>query len=182
MEPGRAGVVERLDRFAWLVRDRQGRLYTLRTLKPGDAPALQTAFATQSPEDRMLRTRSASPKLPDRVALRFCTIDEAQDVGLGLFPLDDSGRLVGGGRVMRDGPGEDRGEFAVSVASHLKGAGLGRVALETAIAAAREIGIARVWGSIERGNEAMRALARKLGLAERPDPDDRALLIAETVA
>ena len=182
VEPGRAGVVERLDRFAWLVRDRQGRLYTLRTLRPEDAPALQAAFAAQAHEDRVLRTRSALPRLPDRMALRFCTVDEAQDVGLALFPVADPGRLVGGGRVMRDGPGEARGEFAVAGASDLKGTGLGRVALETAIAAAREIGIARVWGSIERGNEAMRALARKLGLAERPDPDDRALLIAETVA
>jgi acetyltransferase len=175
-------VVERVGPFAWIVRDRSGRLYALRTLTPADAPALQAAFAAQAPKDRMLRTRSASPRLPERVALRFCTVDETRDVGLGLFPTAEPARLCGGARVMRDGAGEARGEFAVSVASDLKGEGLGRLALETAIEAARGIGIARVWGSIERGNDGMRALARRLGLVERADPDDHALVIAETPA
>lgn len=178
----RAGVVERLGPFAWALQDRQGRLYTLRTLTPEDAPALQAAFAAQAPEDRAQRLRSPMARLPDRVARRFCTVDEAMDVGLGLFPLDEPGRLAGGARVMRDGPGETRGEFAVSVASHLKGSGLGRLALATAIAAAREIGIMTVWGSISRKNGPMRALARSLDMLEKPDLDDAALVIAETVA
>jgi RimJ/RimL family protein N-acetyltransferase len=177
-----AEVVERLGPFAWLLRDRQGRLYTLRTLTPEDAPALQAAFAAQAPEDRAQRLRSPMARLPDRVARRFCTVDEAMDVGLGLFPLDEPGRLVGGARVMRDGPGEPRGEFAVSVASVLKGSGLGRLALSTAIGAAREIGITRVWGSISRKNGPMRALAKSMGMQEKPDPDDSALVVAETTA
>jgi acetyltransferase len=181
-ETGRAEVVERLGPFAWLLRDRQGRLYTLRTLRPEDAPALQAAFAAQAPEDRAERLRSPMARLPDRVARRFCTVDEAMDVGLGLFPTDEPGRLAGGARVMRDGPGEARGEFAVSVASHLKGSGLGRLALETAIAAAREIGITRVWGSISRRNVAMRALAKSLKMQEKSDPDDSALVIVEAAA
>jgi acetyltransferase len=86
--------------------------------------------------------------------------------------------LAGGARVMRDRAG-DGGEFAVSVASGLKGRGLGRLALETAIAAAGEIGMRRVWGSISAKNAGMRALARKLGMTERRDPDDATLVIAE---
>jgi GNAT superfamily N-acetyltransferase len=181
-DKARAEVVDRLGPFAWLLRDRQGRLYTLRTLTPEDAPALQTAFAAQAPEDRTQRLRSSMARLPDRVARRFCTVDEAQDVGLGLFPTDEPGRLTGGARVMRDGPGETRGEFAVSVASHLKGSGLGRLALGTAIAAARQIGITSVWGSISRRNGPMRSLAKSMGMQEKPDPDDSALIIAELTA
>jgi acetyltransferase len=178
----RAEVVERLGPFAWLLRDRQSRLYRLRTLTPDDAPALQAAFAAQAPDDRAQRLRSPMARLPDRMARRFCTVDEAMDVGLGLFPLEDPGTLAGGARVLRDGPGEPRGEFAVSVASRLKGSGLGRLALATAIGAAREIGITRVWGSISRKNGPMRALAKSMGMQEKPDPDDPALVIAETVA
>jgi acetyltransferase len=173
-----AGAVARLGPRLWRVTDRSGEAYALRTLTPADAPALMRAFAEQAPEDREMRTLSRMPKLPERMARAFCTVDEARDVSLALFPESDPGRLVGGARVMRDRRGEG-GEFAVSVASHLKGRGLGRLALETAIEAAAEIGIARVWGSILAKNEGMRGLARKLGMAERRDPDDATLIIAE---
>lgn len=181
-ETVRAEVLERLGPLRWRARDRQGRTYLVRTLTPEDAPALQAAFLEQDPSDRMMRLRSAMARMPDRVARKFCTIDETRDVGLGLFPEQEPGRLAGGARVMRDGDGEPRGEFAVTVASHLHGAGLGRLALDLAISTAREIGIERVWGSISRRNDAMRALARSMGMREKPDPDDAGLVIAETVA
>jgi acetyltransferase len=173
-----AGSVERLGPRLWRVTDGAGRRYALRTLTLADAPALMRAFAAQSPEDREMRLLSRMTQLPERMARRFCTVDEARDVGLGLFPEDDPATLAGGSRVMRDRAG-DGGEFAVSVASDLKGRGLGRLALETAIAAAAEIGIGRVWGSISAKNEGMRALARKLGMTERRDPDDATMVIAE---
>jgi acetyltransferase len=173
-----AGSVERLGPSLWRVTDGAGRRYALRTLTLADTPALRAAFAAQSPEDREMRLLSRMTQLPERMARRFCAVDEARDVGLGLFPEDDPGVLAGGARVMRDRAGEG-GEFAVSVASGLKGRGLGRLALETAIAAAGEIGIGRVWGSISGKNDGMRALARKLGMTERRDPDDPTMVIAE---
>ncbi|MGF1660705.1 MAG: GNAT family N-acetyltransferase [Rubrimonas sp.] len=175
--------VERIGPRLWRTSDREGRVYHLRPIRPEDAPALQRAFAEQDPADRKLRLLSAIPKLPDRMALRFCTVDGVRDAALVLVRDDAPDALFGGARLMRDGaPGTPEGaraEFAVSVASALQGHGLGRKALATVMELGREMGIARVWGSVSRENAGMRALAARLGMTERRDPDDAALVICE---
>ena len=171
--------VTRVGPRRWRTETRDGRGLILREIRPEDAPALIAAFARQDPDDRKLRLLSALPKLPERMAQRFCTVDGVRDFCLVWEPEDAAGTLAGGARLMRDPGDETRAEFAVSVASELKGHGLGRKALETVIELGAENGIERVWGSISRGNTAMRGLAAKLGMTERPDPDDRALVIAE---
>lgn len=174
-----AAGVERLGPRLWRVVDRAGRAYALREIRPGDAPALQRAFLEQAPEDRKLRLLSAIPKLPDRMALRFCTVDGVRDFALVLVPEDAPDTLAGGARLMRDADDPASAEFAVSLASPLKGRGLARKALETVMELGAENGIARVWGSVSRENAGMRALGRRLGMTERGDPDDRSLLIVE---
>lgn len=175
--------VERLGPRLWRAVSRSGRVFHIRPIRPEDAPALQRAFAAQSPADRKLRLLSAITRLPDRMAVRFCTVDGVRDAALVLVADDAPGELFGGARLMRDGaPGTPEGEsaeFAVSVASSLQGEGLGRLALETVMALGAEMGIRRVWGSVSRGNAGMRALARRLGMTERPDPDDGAMVICE---
>ena len=171
--------VERLGPRLWRTVTRDGRGFALREIRPDDAPALARAFAARDPEDRKLRLLSAIPKLPERMALRFCTVDGVRDFCLVWESEDAPGALAGGARLMRDAGDEASAEFAVSVASDLKGHGLGRKALETVMELGAENGIARVWGSISRRNAPMRGLAAKLGMTERPDPDDRSLVIAE---
>jgi RimJ/RimL family protein N-acetyltransferase len=112
------------------------------------------------------------------VARAFCTVDQSRDVGLMLEPEAAPGTLAGGARVMRDREGTG-GEYAVSLASSLKGQGLGRLILSAALAAAAEQGMTQVWGVVDRGNDGMRALARRLGMTERPDPDDHSGVITE---
>jgi acetyltransferase len=179
MGPG----VERVGPRRWRVVSRTGRAFHLRPIRPDDAPALQRAFAAQKPEDRKLRLLSAIPRLPDRMALRFCTVDGVRDAALVLVSDDAPDTLFGGARLMRDGaPGTlegERAEFAVSVASDLQGEGLGRMALETVLSLGAEMGIRRVWGSVSRTNAGMRGLARSLGMTERADPDDGALVVCE---
>ena len=168
--------VERLGPALWRITDRAGRLYTLRPIMPDDAPALCRAYAAQDPEDRRLRLRSIMPRLTERMARKFCTVDHSRDVALVLVPDLAPETLAGGARVMRDRTGEG-GEYAVSLASTLKGMGLGRAVLATAIRAAAERGITHVWGTIERRNQGMRRLAARLGMIESPDPDDTASVL-----
>jgi acetyltransferase len=171
--------VERLGPRLWRLIDRGGRAYALRPIDPTDAPALQRAYAAQDPEDRRMRLRSALPKLSDRMARHFCTVDHAQDAVYVLVPEIAPNTLAGGARVMRDAPGAARGEYAVSLASTLKGLGLGRALLGTVLQAAAELGITEVWGTVDRRNHGMRRLAEKLGMKERRDPDDPAGVITE---
>lgn len=162
----------------WRVTDRAGRPYTLRPIRPEDAPAMQRAFAAQDPDDRLMRVRAVLPRLPDRMARALCTVDDSRDVVLVLVPDAAPNTLAGGARVMRDRQGGG-GEYATTMVSTLKGMGLGRAVLAVALGVAAEIGIARVWGTVDRRNHAMRGLARRLGMTERPDPDDPASVITE---
>ncbi len=173
-----AAGVERLAPRLWRATDRVGRVYRVRPIAPADAPALQRAFLAQDRQDRVMRLLSVIPRLPDRMALKFASVDPARDVCLVFEPEDAPGTLAGGARLMRDATG-DAAEFAVTVASPLKGRGLGRMALETVFGIGAEMGIARAWGLISRRNAAMRALAARLGMRERPDPDDPSLVIAD---
>jgi RimJ/RimL family protein N-acetyltransferase len=173
-----AAGVERLGPRLWRGTDKTGRPYRLREIRPTDAPALQRAFAEQEPTDRKLRLLSAIPRLPDRLAEKFCTVDGVRDFALVWVPEDDPDTLCGGARLMRDADDESA-EFAVTVASRLKGHGLGRKALETVLELGAENGVKRVWGSISTANAPMRALARKLGMTQRPDPEEFSLVIAE---
>ena len=170
--------VTRLGPRLWRVTDRAGRPYTLRPIRPEDAPAMQRAFAAQDPEDRLMRVRAALPKLPDRMARALCTVDESRDVVLVLVPEAAPATLAGGARVMRDRQGTGA-EYATTMVSTLKGMGLGRAVLATALGVAAELGITDVWGTVDRRNAGMRALARKLGMTERADPDDPTSVITE---
>lgn len=169
---------ERLGPRLWRAEGRDGSRYLIRPLVVGDAEALVRAYAEQNPDDRLSRLLAALPRLPLPLARKLCDVDPERDLALVLTPEDAPETLVAGARLMRDREG-DGAEFAVSVASRLQGQGLGRIALETVLDAAPEIGVRRVWGSILRSNAPMRGLARKLGMRERRDPDDRMLVIAE---
>lgn len=171
-----AAGVERLGPRLWRAFGRDGRAYLLRPLQPSDAPAMQRAWEKVSPEDRQMRALRALPRIPDRLALALCSPDESRDVALVFTPENDPSALVGGARLMRD-PTGTAGEYAVSVVSALHGQGLGRKALETALELGREIGTTEAWGLVSRKNQAMRALAAKLGMTEAPCPDDPGMVL-----
>lgn len=171
-----AAGVERLGPRLWRAFGRDGRAYILRPLQPSDAPAMQRAWENVDPDDRLMRAMRALPRIPDRLALSLCSVDEDRDVALAFTPESEPGKLVAGARLMRD-PQGSAGEYAVSVVSGLHGQGLGRKALETALELGREIGMTEAWGVVSRRNTAMRALAAKLGMTESPDPDDPGMVV-----
>lgn len=170
--------VERLGPRLWRITDRAGRHYALRPIDPSDAPALRRAFAAQDPEDRQMRLRAALPNLPERMAVAFCTVDHDRDAVYVLVPEVAPNTLAGGARVMRDREGTGA-EYAVTMASTLKGMGLGRPVLATVLRAASELGVTHVWGTVDRRNHGMRRLAAKLGMTERRDPDDPSSVLTE---
>lgn len=176
--PAGAPSLARLGPRLWRVTDRSGRGYALRPIRPEDAQALIAAFNAQDEDDKRLRVRGVLKRLPERMARAFCTVDHDRDVALMLEPEAEAGTLAGGARVMRDREGT-AGEYAVSLASRLKGQGLGGLVLGTALDLAAEMGMTRAWGYVDRDNAAMRALARRLGMTERRDPDDPTSVITE---
>lgn len=98
-------------------------------------------------------------------AFAFLAIDEA------------SGRMLGVVRLHND-PGDQRGEFAVLVRSHLKGIGLGWALMQRMIEAARARGIRQIYGQVLRENVTMLQMCRQLGFHVADDPDNSSVDMA----
>ena len=83
--------------------------------------------------------------------------------------------MLGAVRLHADANGES-GEFAILVRSDARGTGLAYALMRLMIDWARAQGIARVEGSVLAENRAMLAVCRRLGFAQRPDPEDAGLV------
>lgn len=159
------------------VTDREGRAHVLRPIRPSDAPSMMKGYDMLSDEAKWFRLLHAVPHLTEEMAVAFCSPDPKKDVCLVIEAGDGSGDIIGGARLMHDGPG--RAEFAVSLRPDWQGQGLARQALEAVLDWGRDHGVRHVWGEIAARNTPMINLARRVGMALRRDPNDHALLIAE---
>jgi acetyltransferase len=82
-----------------------------------------------------------------------------------------SGELLGVARMMAD-PDYQQGEFAVLVASHLKGQGLGNRLMQHLIAYAKAEGLGELTGTVLAENQTMLDFCARLGFAIADDPED----------
>ena len=163
-----------------IVTDRHGARLRLRPIRPADWHEVQEGYETWTPQQKRMRMLDTVAHLTEGMARRFATVgDEEHEVCLVLTPEEDDADLLGGARLVGRAGAED-GEFAVSVRADAQGRGLGRIALEAVLDAGPSHGITRAWGLVHRRNAGMLGLARALGMAVRPFPDDITLLVSET--
>jgi GNAT superfamily N-acetyltransferase len=93
------------------------------------------------------------------------TIRFARDAAFGAF--DENGRLIGFGHLAL---GPDGAEFALSVAPEARRRGIGRVLLERAAMHARNRGYGLLLMLYMPENDALAALAQRLGMQVACDP------------
>ncbi|MEJ0028345.1 MAG: bifunctional acetate--CoA ligase family protein/GNAT family N-acetyltransferase [Rhizomicrobium sp.] len=149
--------------------------FTLRPVRPEDAPAFERFFERLAPEDIRMRFFTALTMLPPAMLARLTQIDYDREMALVLF--DDAGAMAGVVRLAAD-PDGARAEFAVLVRSDLKGHGVGTLLMARLIAYARARGIGELWGDVLPENHMMQALCRDQGLVLAPSPHDPAMLRA----
>jgi acetyltransferase len=148
---------------------------TLRPIRPEDAAAHVAFFHALSPEDVHMRMFGMMRALSPRQLARFTQIDYAREMAfIASRPVEErtaqaagtqgGAETLGVVRVVFDPDGE-RGEFALTVRSDLKGRGLGRLLLSRLLDYCRERGTALVEGAALPENIRMHALARSLGFA-----------------
>ena len=159
------------------VRARDGKMLTLRPIRPEDEPALQEFVRRQSPEDRRLRFFSLVKELDHRMAARLTQIDYDREMALVLLdPLATTPEILGVMRISADADGT-RAEYAGAVRSDLKGLGLGRLLLEEIIEYCRQRGIGEIWGEVLAENDAMLRLVRRLGFSVKADQQDPSVML-----
>jgi acetyltransferase len=118
-----------------------------------------------------MRFFGAMRKLPRSQLARFTQIDYDREIALVAIERDADGieRSLGEARMVAD-PDNAAAEFAILVASDVKGGGLGRRLMESLIDCARKRGIGVLRGETLSENTRMQDLARKLGFELKTGP------------
>jgi acetyltransferase len=159
------------------VRARDGRMLTLRPIRPEDEPALQAFVLRQSPEDRRLRFFSQVKELNHQLAARLTQIDYDREMAFLLIDAHaEEPEILGIMSIFTDSD-RVRAEYAGAVRSDLKGRGLGRLLLEEIVECCRRRGIGEIWGEVLRENAPMLGLVRKLGFLVKVAPGDPSVMI-----
>ena len=170
--------METFDESVLLLTD--GSKVTIRAIGVGDAPMLQAFVRRLSPRSRRRRFFSALVELSATQLERLVNMDRRK--GLAVAAL--SGRsvpvIIAEARCVLE-PAAPDAEFAIAVADEFQRRGLGTQLLRILVAYASRTGIRRLFGEILAENDAMLALARRLGFQIRTNPKDPRTMLASIV-
>ena len=151
---------------------------TMRPVSPNDIGIAREALRRLSPRTRYLRFFLRSWKLSEARLAKAVNPDPANEFALIVTKSAGvSESAVGAGRFFVTAGGDDA-EFALLVADDWQRKGIGERLLKALIDEARRRGLKRLHGEILATNAAMLALARRLGFAVAPHPDDYGIRIA----
>lgn len=161
--------------FTIILRD--GRQVLVREIAEADKAGLVAAFSRLSADARYARFMAAMQQLPDAM-LEHAThpAAEREFALVALANTEKTPAIVGGARYAA-AAGSDTCEFAVTVVDDWHGLGLAGRLLGALIDVARRRGYRCMEGYVLSSNTAMRRLARRLGFADAPCPDDATLRV-----
>lgn len=154
----------------WTMTD--GRSVTIRPIRPEDEPLMVAFHHTLSDRSVYLRYFHLL-KLDHRIAherlARICFIDYDREMALvadSRNPATGEHEILGVGRLTKI-PGTNDAEFALVVADHMQGRGLGTELLRRLLQVAAQENLGRVTGDILPENLPMQQVCRKLGFRLR---------------
>ncbi|MEZ5853113.1 MAG: bifunctional acetate--CoA ligase family protein/GNAT family N-acetyltransferase [Hyphomicrobiaceae bacterium] len=145
----------------------------LRPIRPEDEPRYRVLLDRIEPEDKRLRFFTARPDLSLRLIARFTQIDYAREMAF-VAETRPGGDLLGIARLVAD-PDYRRAEYAVVVASDLKGKGLGWRLMQHLIDYARAEHLQELHGLVLAENTTMLRMCAELGFHIANDPEDTSL-------
>lgn len=139
----------------------------LRAVRAEDESALQQGFTQLSPDEVRMRFLYPLKSMTHDLAARLTQLDYDREIALVLADLEPPGQAQLYG-VVRASFEPDIGcaEFAIVIPRQLCGQGLGTRLMMHIIELTRTAGMQQIYGDTLPENQAMRALARKLGFRE----------------
>jgi len=160
---------------AHLVRSailRDGATITIRPIRPEDAQIEQEFVRNLSEEARYFRFMDALRELSPQMLTHFTRVD--YDRHMALIAVTSAGAHETQIAVARYIVTQDAHtcEFAVAVADAWQNRGVGAVLMRTLIDAARQHGLAVMFGEVLTSNHAMLAFTHRLGFRIVPDAAD----------
>ena len=144
--------------------DWESRRLLIRPIRPEDEPLLGELLNSLTIEDSRMRFFDSTRNLPRSRLARFSQIDYDREMALVAIERGNDGaeHALGEVRVVAD-PGSKFADFAIVVASEIKGRGLGQLLLQSLISYCRGRGIAGLRGETLESNLRMQRLARRVG-------------------
>jgi RimJ/RimL family protein N-acetyltransferase len=126
------------------LRDKEGRMFTVRDLAPADRPALEAFYDSFDPK------RAAQGLPPEGRARVSRWLDQILPNGRHLV-VEREGRLAGHAMLLptrRDGVSE----YAIFLAREVRGQGVGTQVNRLSVEVARTMDLSRLWLSVEPHN------------------------------
>ena len=144
----------------------EGRTLLIRPIRPEDETLLGELLNALTPEDSRMRFFDSTKNLPRTRLARFSQIDYDREMALVAIERwnDGAEHALGEVRTVAD-PGSTFADFAIVVASGIKGRGLGQLLLQSLVSYCRSRGIGELRGETLDSNLRMQRLARRLGFA-----------------
>ena len=159
----------------WTEKLGDGRRVLIRTIRPDDVDRNAAFLDELSPPSKHFLFLGGISRLSDEQLRRLCDPDHAHD--MAYVALDSATRRQVGVCRYAGADAAHGAEISVAVADDWQHQGLGKLLLRRLIDYARAHGITRLYSMDSMTNTRMRALARKIGFSEQPDPDDRSQVI-----
>ncbi|UWP89528.1 bifunctional acetate--CoA ligase family protein/GNAT family N-acetyltransferase [Aliiroseovarius crassostreae] len=151
----------------------------IRPIRTDDADHVQEFTRNLSEEARLMRFMGQVNELSPEMLVQFTQLDYRREMALvAMAELDGSEVQVGVARYVINPDGRTC-EFAVVVSDRIQHQGLGTKLMKGLFHAASQHGLEVIEGSVLKKNEPMLRLMKELGFTQRPDPDDRELVIVE---
>lgn len=158
--PPLAAVPARGLAFPVTLRDREGRVFTVRPYRPADRPTLDAFYAAFEPK------RAAQGLPPEGDARLARWLDGVLGGGHHLV-VEADGRLVGHAMLMPTGK-EGVREYAIFLDESVRGRGMGTQVNRLSVELARALELDRLWLSVEPHNRAAVRSYQKAGYRFRP--------------
>jgi len=148
---------------------RDGQTYQLRTLGPPDAPRLRAFFYSHTPETIYRRYGFIVRDMTQARAHHLVGVDQTRDLALAICRDGPDGEPVihAVGRYFLDPDGRT-GEFAIVVREDKRRLGIAGLLLGALRETAAARGLRGLWGQVDRDNQPMVALMRRVGATPHP--------------
>ncbi len=143
--------------------DWESRRLLIRPIRPEDEPLLGELLNSLTIEDSRMRFFDSTRSLPRSRLARFSQIDYDREMALVAIERGNDRVEHALGEVRAVADPSKFADFAIVVASEIKGRGLGQLLLQSLISYCCGRGIGELRGETLDGNLRMQRLARRLG-------------------
>ncbi|MDX2111169.1 MAG: GNAT family N-acetyltransferase [Verrucomicrobiota bacterium] len=154
---------------------KDGNPYLCRPLRPSDSRLLREFFYSHTEETIRSRYGFQLRRMSLERALELTGVDQAHDVGLGLFSINASNQTIDAvGRYYLDIE-RNTGEVAFVTRESRRRLGLARHLLDVLIGIATRRGLKSLWAQVDRTNASMLRLFQSIGFVSRATEDIQTL-------